>query len=90
MLKCALGVLIPDDEMDHKFEGNSASYPAITKLIAKLEHNYELVVALQNAHDFAAYDVVLHNKNWTTVLVPRLDTIARRYGLSEDVLKPWL
>jgi hypothetical protein len=50
-LKCAIGILIPDDRYQPEFEGRNCSYPAITEAAGLEDHNFPLVRYLQNIHD---------------------------------------
>jgi hypothetical protein len=80
--KCAAGILIRDDEYDHRLEVNAfhsvvdnhledASYQVATSLIARLKPHRNLIVALQKVHDMCEVEV------WES----RFSAIAEVYSL---------
>lgn len=50
-LKCAVGILIPDEEYDEGLERNSAISYIMQPLLRKLEHDIILCSRLQGIHD---------------------------------------
>jgi hypothetical protein len=50
-LKCAVGCLIPDEKYDPSFEGQDASYAALSTILKELGHDVRLCDDLQDVHD---------------------------------------
>lgn len=66
-MKCAVGVLIPDDKYSSSFEGLTAEDTPIKKVLAELGHDIPLCKALQNVHDaFDPSPWYMGGKNWET------------------------
>lgn len=71
-LKCAAGVLIPDNYYEERFEGNNASTHIIGSILNRLGHDIELVNRLQAIHDLC------EPHDWDR----ELSTVARQHGLT--------
>lgn len=50
-LKCAVGVLIPDEDYDERLERTSALSDIMQPLLRRLGHDIALCVSLQGIHD---------------------------------------
>ena len=75
-MKCAAGILIPDDRSRDGLEGFSADEGEVAKILEELGHDTQLVRDLQEVHDFG------NPSQWRI----RLAEVGERHHLSIDVL----
>jgi len=71
-LKCAAGVLIPDNYYEDRLEGSTASTLLVGSIIKGLGHDVELVIMLQTVHDLC------EPNDWDRELA----TVASYHGLT--------
>ena len=84
-LKCAIGILIPDDKYDSKMEGNLSKnkFPISVQKLLKLDFmesykdSKKLLIDLQNAHDTST---IYHDNFWEDCKI-RLINIAEKFNL---------
>jgi hypothetical protein len=88
VLKCAVGVLIPDEDYDPAMENGSSSVNAImanenfkNKLPAYFATEQEFLYRLQRVHD------IINNWHTTTKMIGALTEFAKMYNLNTDVLE---
>lgn len=80
-LKCAIGLLIPDDLYQPGFEGAAAfALPTDAMTACGLWRHSDILAALQHLHDNTPPDAWAYN----------LLTLAERFNLSTDCIKEWL
>lgn len=75
-LKCAAGVLIPDDRYVEDMEGEPADYHIVARVLSELGHDLDLCMSLQMLHDNS--DIV----GWPSAL----RDVAAEHGLSPHVV----
>lgn len=83
-LKCAAGMLIPDDRYDPRMELGGALYTTglVYNLVCvELGHDFALVKRLQECHDG-----VTGNENFVETFKVRARHVAKVFGLSDAVL----
>lgn len=86
-MKCAVGQMIPDDLYDPKMDDDGDTCSGLRHILPKIGQmdNYELLAALQLAHD----------KCWTVSgashadFCAELSCIAERFGLNDKVVRRW-
>jgi hypothetical protein len=85
--KCGIGILIPDDEYNEKFEGNAVESlnPSLFGLDADTtqgEKDFEFLMDIQAAHDFAAGDAELQpGRSFSDLMRSQLKGVAEVAGL---------
>lgn len=75
-MKCAIGVLIPDELCTEDLEGLDASHPRIVNLLRDQGHNVALCADLQLAHDSC------QPSQWPQALI----TVAEVHNVSPTVI----
>ena len=81
-LKCAIGVLIPDDKYEDRFEyGYYADNPIILQAAGLSGEDAEFAVDLQGAHDG-----ITRNKDFMSQLIENMTSVAKEYQLDPAIM----
>lgn len=78
-LKCAVGILIPDELYSRSMEGNACEFDPVLPVLQRLGHDPDLCARLQQVHD--SY----FPSEWYRQLLD----VARTCNLSTDAMEEW-